>query len=130
MLTSGDCASKGMKMITNKNECRFAALLFKVGANGFDCNDPIVSRRRDPCDYPYYAEERNRYKDKPHGCSYKVYSDGSVALNWASPVSHPYDNIPCGSSLGNYYNNFGGENNFDRNNKYNCICIEGKILYH
>ena len=96
MIDSDDCESKGMKMVTTKNECEDAADLLELKDTGA---------------YEMQLAER------PMGCIYGVADGISDWLSWASPKNHPSFhatyNTSCGS-IHKFHNNIPVT--------YNCIC--------
>ena len=76
-INSKDCVSKGMKMITTKEECEEAAKFLGKSDTTAD---------------------EYQFKTRAHGCINKDYpSISSNRLVWAEPQSHPHANRPCGS---------------------------------
>ena len=83
-INSRDCKSHGYRIITNIEECEAAASEF-----GLQDQSAMESQE----------------EGRSHGCTY-----GRMikVLIFASPMGHPYSNVPCGS--------------WSHENRYDCIC--------
>ena len=79
-ISSGNCDSKGMKMITSIKKC-------EEGARRLNLKDTTV-----------FQNSNKQVNGRPYGCI--LATDKSAGLEWltfASPYGHPYGNIPCGT---------------------------------
>ena len=72
MITSGDCESNGMRMLSTKKECEDAADVLELSDNS-----------------AYEIQDTQR----PQGCIYA----SNDWLSWASPDGHPDPSKPCGT---------------------------------
>jgi len=97
-VSSGNCSSNGMEMITTKKECKEAASLLELAGaiNGI------------------WQINGRQEKGRPHGCIYSdpnSWSAGFLQMN--SPGKHP--DVDCGSEYGD---------SFVTN--YDCICSKAQ----
>ena len=76
IISSGDCASNGMRMITNRQDCERAAK-----------NLHLLD----------ITSSEYQFADRSHGCLIQFVNRGGDYLVWAPPEYHPHANIPCGS---------------------------------
>ena len=74
MIASGNCESNGMRMLSTKKECEYAADVLELSDN------------------QAYEIQNTQTIQMPQGCIYASYN----WLGWASPDGHPDPSIPCG----------------------------------
>ena len=100
-ISTGDCASKGLRMITNAATCEAAATALNL--SDMFVPSSIDRYRPSSIDRPY-DHMIDRYSRIPYGCIYA--SNGQLSYRLLN--GHQYENFPCGTIEGNYH--------------YDCIC--------